>query len=208
MPGLGLNMQIGEMFDMNVRRSKGFTLIELLIVVAIIGILAAIAIPNFLQAQTRAKVARAQSDLRNIGVAMEVYYTDHNAYPPRLCDFSARWYYGSFSVWWQLTTPIDYVSSGEVFRDPFRTQLSPAAFDVYIYLVNDKFNISACHTNNIPARFSTIRTWSAHSHGPDHLNNANYLMLLLYDPTNGTVSDGDIWLINGMQDLDASYQWP
>jgi len=60
---------------------KGFTLIELLIVVAIIAILAAIAIPNFLQAQVRAKVSRVQSDMRSIATAIETYYVDRNVYP-------------------------------------------------------------------------------------------------------------------------------
>jgi len=62
-------------------RKKGFTLIELLIVVAIIAILAAIAIPNFLSAQVRSKVSRAQSDMRTINTALESYYVDNNDYP-------------------------------------------------------------------------------------------------------------------------------
>jgi len=60
---------------------KGFTLIELLIVVAIIAILAAIAVPNFLEAQTRAKVARVKNDLRTIATGVESYRVDNNKYP-------------------------------------------------------------------------------------------------------------------------------
>ena len=59
----------------------GFTLIELLIVIAIILILIAIALPNFLAAQVRAKVARAESDLRNLATAIEFFRTEHSHYP-------------------------------------------------------------------------------------------------------------------------------
>ena len=60
---------------------KGFTLIELLIVVAIIAILAAIAVPNFLEAQVRSKVSRAKSDMRSYATGIESYYVDNNSYP-------------------------------------------------------------------------------------------------------------------------------
>jgi type II secretion system protein G len=63
-------------------QKKGFTLIELLIVVAIIAILAAIAVPNFLEAQVRAKVSRVKSDHRSLATAIESYYVDHGTYPP------------------------------------------------------------------------------------------------------------------------------
>jgi general secretion pathway protein G len=63
------------------RRSKGFTLIELLIVVAIIGIIAAIAIPNLLNAIDRGKQKRTMADLRSIGTAVEAYAVDTNFYP-------------------------------------------------------------------------------------------------------------------------------
>ena len=63
------------------RNSKGFTLIELLIVVAIIGIIAAIAIPNLLNAIDRGKQKRSMADLRSIGTASEAYAVDNNFYP-------------------------------------------------------------------------------------------------------------------------------
>jgi type II secretion system protein G len=63
------------------RSDKGFTLIELLIVVAIIGIIAAIAIPNLLNAIDRGKQKRTMADLRSIGTAIESYSIDNNFYP-------------------------------------------------------------------------------------------------------------------------------
>jgi type IV pilus assembly protein PilA len=64
------------------RARSGFTLIELLIVVVIIGILAAIAIPKFANTKARANEASMKSDLRNLASAIESYYTDNaNAYP-------------------------------------------------------------------------------------------------------------------------------
>ncbi len=64
-----------------IRRESGFTLIELLIVVAIIGIIAAIAIPNLLNAIDRGKQKRTMSDMRSIGTSVESYAVDVNFYP-------------------------------------------------------------------------------------------------------------------------------
>src|SRR5687768_14126805 len=62
-------------------KKEGFTLIELLIVVAIIGIIAAIAIPNLLNAIQRGKQKRTMADMRAIGTAVESYAVDNNQYP-------------------------------------------------------------------------------------------------------------------------------
>lgn len=63
-------------------RRQAFTLLELVFVVAVIAVLAAIAVPNFLEAQTRAKISRAKTDLAALKLGIARYYADHGAYPP------------------------------------------------------------------------------------------------------------------------------
>ena len=122
------------------RFHRAFTLIELLIVVLIIAVLAAIAVPNFLEFQTRAKVARVKADLRTLATGIEAYRADFNAYPegtdnpdnydPRIGNFLgnlAPGYYtlrtrtGSTQIagldFFTLTTPIAYLE--EFSSDPF-----------------------------------------------------------------------------------------
>jgi len=103
---------------------RGFTLIELLIVVAIIAILAAIAIPNFLEAQVRSKVSRVKADMRSVATALEAYCIDYNNYPPE-DDPNVpgplkygQWQYAQVTLI-RLTTPVAYLSSLESIRDPF-----------------------------------------------------------------------------------------
>ncbi len=97
------------------RLKTGFTLIELLIVVAIIGILAAIAVPNFLNAQIRAKISRVQSDQRSFAMAMDMYNLDTASYP-----WTDTLPHGNMPLenrWVPLTTPIAYIA--EFPYDPF-----------------------------------------------------------------------------------------
>src|SRR5438046_645642 len=117
---------------------QAFTIIELLIVVAIIAILAAIAVPNFLESQTRAKTARVKADHRAIATALEAYYVDNNVYPEQGVPNGTNQFpyssdvkkvYGGDSprhdpdnpaIAYHLSTPIAYLTSTkEVFRDPF-----------------------------------------------------------------------------------------
>src|SRR3990172_4845761 len=98
---------------------KGFTLIELLIVIAIILILIAIALPNFLEAQIRAKVTRAKGEIRSLAFAMEAYYLDFKAYPAETeGDWLDRGRTEAGHTW--LTTPIPYIH--QVLEDPFAGQ--------------------------------------------------------------------------------------
>ncbi|HQO37017.1 MAG TPA: prepilin-type N-terminal cleavage/methylation domain-containing protein, partial [bacterium] len=89
-------------------RLRAFTLIELLIVVAIIGILAAIAVPNFMNARIKASVTRAKADLKAATTALEMYRLDNQRYIRTMAGASELW---------QLTTPMAYMNS--VPRDYF-----------------------------------------------------------------------------------------
>jgi len=105
------------------KQENAFTLIELLIVVAIIAVLAAIAVPNFLEAQVRSKISRVKSDLRSIAAAVESYRIDHNKYPPTAmyagdatADYPEGFRAGRGGAT-LLTTPVAYITSYPL--DPF-----------------------------------------------------------------------------------------
>jgi len=170
--------------------SSAFTLIELLIVVAIIAILALIAVPNFLEAQTRAKVSRGQTDMRSIAVALEAYRVDHDAYPPCINPVLVPPGAGrGWRVLIPLTTPVAYLTS-----IPMDVWSSPGGGKKragYQYrekeCLKDQFDDSG---NFLWAKYEPY-LWMLSSKGPDMVwgddpKNA-------YDPTNGTVSAGDIF---------------
>lgn len=99
---------------------RAFTLIELLIVIAIIAILALIAVPNFLEAQTRAKVSKAIADQRSIATALEAYAVDWGR--PPIGQWEASNWDPKFTglpngavhteaMWSRLTTPVSYMTT-------------------------------------------------------------------------------------------------
>lgn len=179
------------------KTKKAFTLIELLIVVAIIAILAAIAVPNFLEAQTRAKVSRFMSDIRSASTAMETYHIDSNTYPTPdaypagdtrdflpITAHPAENYLPR-----RLTTPIAYLSSLPIdifsHADPegeLPSQHAP-------HYINDKFNVGHSDYSGDPykmyfsaytkaaikletaalaeSQFDRSVIYHTHSHGPD-----------------------------------------
>jgi type II secretion system protein G len=204
--------------------TAGFTLIELLIVVAIIAILAAIAVPNFLEAQMRSKVSRVQSDLRTLSTALESYRVDTNRYPPTPFVDSPGLGHILRVTPTRLSTPIAYVASAGII-DPFiSTQLgdfqafstagviSPYRFDSavgdpeggdpnagqrYYYQSNaDPRRISFTPAQQAEAQM-VEGMWVLASMGPDKKREYVDVGLITtvlqpYDPSNGTISEGDI----------------
>jgi prepilin-type N-terminal cleavage/methylation domain-containing protein len=107
------------------RPASAFTLIELLVTVGILTILAAIAIPNYLEAHTRAKVAKVKAELRTVAIAVDTFETDHGEYPAsRLypCPIHPKEASSRPTDWLanfhSLTTPIAYLPKVN-FIDPF-----------------------------------------------------------------------------------------
>ena len=167
---------------------SGFTLIELLIVVAIIAILAAIAVPNFLEAQVRSKVSRMRADMRTIATALEAYHVDANRYPP---DGSITAPYWGIESYVPLTTPVAYVSS--ISRDIFQEKNENMGLGQGTY--NYPCYIMIPNGRQLSALQNSIRfVWVVFSVGPDKKPNTfdYYPITKAYDPTNGTISVGDI----------------
>ena len=109
------------------RDEAGFTLIELLVVVIIIGILAAIAIPVFLNQRNSARNASVQQDLRTVATSLETYYTDNLGYP---ADSSAAgWTTPNLSP--DNVVTVEF--SGEVYTI---TGCNTAAGETYTYVSN------------------------------------------------------------------------
>lgn len=178
------------------RTQSGFTLIELLVVVGIIAILAAIALPNFLEAQIRSKVSRTKSDLRTTAVGLESYAVDHNTYPP------------SFDLT-RLSTPLAYLSSGST-PDIFdQNGARPLGYVQGREAGTTEFLEDFDVTGSTPGERASIAShgWFLYSNGPDTVNDALQSPMetfqdvvgrpgatggSFYDPTNGTVSRGDI----------------
>ena len=186
------------------RRVRAFTLIELLIVVAIIGILAAIAVPNFLNAQIRAKLARVKSDLRNIVVAADLYRLDEGTYPPNFFLNASRPRF----FFHMLTTPIPYLT-GTSMPDPFATHEEQWWKRQYYTYVFDTERSPDVSVELAPYKAVALRC-----NGPDKVPHSNFRLVLLdawggnstkaltralgpmgalvYMPSNGIISRGDI----------------
>ncbi len=195
------------------KKQYAFTLIELLIVVAIIGILAAIAVPNFLNAQVRAKISRAQSDMRNLGQAMEMYRLDQNTYPiwnqARVTGHDNA--HPNEIRYYRMTTPVSYI--GSVPRDPFVTFINEADYE--------RWGTAYDYVNNNP-RWTWDHEYRISSWGPDahnswgggrEFNNASQgcpdgSPLFLYNPSNGLNSYGDILWVGSKAGEDASMYCP
>lgn len=205
------------------RKMRGFTLIELLIVVAIIAILAAIAVPNFLEAQVRAKVSRVRSDLRSLATALESYFIDNNAYPV-LTTTQANGVNASLNLgtgagllpvfrirlagdeFQTLTTPLAYITS--YFSDPFAITRG-LTFSYYTdtagWIIwslgpdSDENNGSGIVASDLgPGQaYETVYT-SVFAQPSQTLiagDGGSPGNAFTYDPTNGTTSEGDVYRV-------------
>jgi type II secretion system protein G len=206
-----------------------FTLIELLIVVAIIAILAAIAVPNFLEAQTRAKASRVIADFRTIATALEAYRTDNISYPPTGTrnDLGNEGFIEPPSARLRkLTTPIPYLSSVPG-PSPFIPPNAPKNYTSDFQYSTKKFYLARYPADNAYLNgmiavgdgvgfkdlngepYANGSEWLILDRGPDLQYFFFFAALggtqtweqacVFYDPSNGTTSQGDIGRTQRMQ---------
>jgi len=175
---------------------RAFTLIELLIVVAIIGVLAAIAVPNFLNAQLRAKIARAEADLKAVRTAFEMYRLDNNTYPPTNNDPQN---------WVMLQEPVAYLSFAPV--DIFFPKMDPNAKTSDRYTQHGAYYM-AWHIIWLSPDTQPSAGWAGPTVVKAYRSGAKYILLsrapdgreeiasqsdaILFDVSNGLTSWGDI----------------
>ncbi len=184
------------------KKESGFTLIELLIVVAIIGILAAIAVPNFLNAQTRAKVARCYSDMKALSTGFEMYQIDNNSYP-----WGGGTIWASYFIYPRLTTPVSYLATipQDVFvlkseaQRPEEHGLWYPGWNVY-QVVKQGWTWGGDTVKNAVASGSHMLTVSS---GPDKHEDISSTGLNSYNTSNGLLSDGDIYRFTPGQQGDS-----
>ena len=178
------------------KHRSGFTLIELLIVVAIIGILAAIAVPNFMNARVRSKVARVQAESRSLVQAYLLYRLDNNLWPPHIDGDPAQHRF--------VTTPVAYMT-GSVY-DPFQEKLTSGQVQV-IENTRNQYHMEPVRPwvlqwfEPVQQRYSRFvaelrnSAYGVQSFGPDR----DFDWGELYDASNGTTSNGDMYTLVGGQ---------
>jgi len=195
---------------------RGFTLIELLIVIAIILILIAIALPNFLEAQIRARVTKAKAEIRSLGIAMEAYKLDWKFYPPySFPNYTRRGRVTAGLTY--LTSPNAYITS--LPEDPFPPNLDQEGNEItgppYTYTLDGfehgrrELGIPLHPHDCLLPGCGHLVAWCLYSVGPDtpkaeaapH-HNATPLFndgfpVSSYAPTNGTKSQGDLMRYGG-----------
>ncbi|MCX7017139.1 MAG: type II secretion system protein [Candidatus Sumerlaeota bacterium] len=190
---------------------RGFTYLELMMVLTIISILAAIAVPNFLEAQIRASVSRSKSELLVLKMALEAYRADHRAYPPNKTPGAAG--PGDLVV---LTTPVVYLTAlpYDVFQLPEANGLGvkpPYGRMFYRYFnavqVNPEAGLKILAPDYSMEGYVAGLLWGTgpsltdQAVGPDgqpgppatRISPQGEASLLPYDPTNGTTSYGAIY---------------
>ncbi len=157
----------------------GFTLIELLIVVAIIGILAAIAVPNFLQARNKAQLTVIIRDMRTMDDQLNIYKLDNNRYP--ISDYVNGM--NSIKI---LSTPVSYMASVPFDRHRKDPELIKTRGELYNYWYNEEDPSGRYNTGG--------KDWAYHgwyvylfSVGID-----GDVDWITYNPSNGVASNGDI----------------